>query len=69
MTHQFAIMKTPVRVTGATPAGQPLAQSPQLNPGDHATVSATLATGSYELVCLMPGHYGAGQHLAFTVTG
>ncbi|MGZ4294899.1 MAG: multicopper oxidase domain-containing protein [Solirubrobacteraceae bacterium] len=69
MTHQFAIMKTPVKITGGTPAGQPLAQSPQLNPGDHATVSATLAAGSYELVCLMPGHYGAGQHLAFTVTG
>jgi uncharacterized cupredoxin-like copper-binding protein len=69
MTHQFAIMKAPVKVSGGTLSGQPLAQSPQLNPGDHATVSATLPAGSYELVCLMPGHYGAGQHLAFTVTG
>jgi uncharacterized cupredoxin-like copper-binding protein len=68
MTHQFAIVKTPVQLSGAVPA-KPLAQSPQLNPGDHATVSATLAAGSYELVCLMPGHYGAGQHMAFTVTG
>jgi uncharacterized cupredoxin-like copper-binding protein len=69
MTHQFAIMKAPVKVNGAIPAGQTLAQSAQLNVGDHATVSATLPAGSYELVCLMPGHYGAGQHLAFTVTG
>jgi uncharacterized cupredoxin-like copper-binding protein len=69
MTHQFAIMKAPVKVNGGTLVGQPLAQSPQLSPGDHATVSATLRAGSYELVCLMPGHYLAGQHLAFTVTG
>jgi uncharacterized cupredoxin-like copper-binding protein len=24
--------------------------------------------GRYELVCLMPGHYAAGQHQTFTVT-
>jgi len=69
MTHQFAIVKAPVKLRGASIAGQTLAESPQLNPGDHATVSATLAAGSYELVCLMPGHYAAGQHLGFTVTG
>jgi uncharacterized cupredoxin-like copper-binding protein len=69
MTHQVAIMKAPVTLNGAIPAGKPLAESGQLNPGDNATVSAALAAGKYELVCLMPGHYGAGQHLAFTVTG
>lgn len=25
--------------------------------------------GRYELVCLEPGHYAAGQHMAFTVAG
>jgi uncharacterized cupredoxin-like copper-binding protein len=30
-------------------------------------VTATLAAGTYELACLMPGHYSAGQHETFTV--
>lgn len=69
MTHWFGIMKAPVTLNGGTFTAKPLAQSAQLNPGQSATVTANLAPGSYELVCLMPGHYGAGQHIAFTVTG
>lgn len=69
MTHWFGIMKAPVALSQGNFTAKPLAQSSQLNPGQTATVTANLAAGSYELVCLMPGHYGAGQHLAFTVTG
>jgi uncharacterized cupredoxin-like copper-binding protein len=29
---------------------------------------ADLTPGHYEFVCFMPGHYAAGQHLAFTVS-
>jgi uncharacterized cupredoxin-like copper-binding protein len=47
---------------------KPLAQSMQLGAGRTAKVSVKLSAGRYELVCLMPGHYAAGQHLAFTVT-
>jgi uncharacterized cupredoxin-like copper-binding protein len=68
MAHWFGIVKAPATLQHGTLAGKPLAQSPQLNPGQTATVSANLTPGSYELVCLMPGHYAAGQHLAFTVT-
>jgi uncharacterized cupredoxin-like copper-binding protein len=32
-------------------------------------VSVNLKPGSYELVCIMPGHYQAGQHIPFKVTG
>ncbi|HET9103714.1 MAG TPA: multicopper oxidase domain-containing protein [Solirubrobacteraceae bacterium] len=69
MTHWFGIMKAPVALSGGNFTAKPLAQSAQLSPGQSATVTAHLPAGSYELVCLMPGHYGAGQHMAFTVTG
>ncbi|HSC04053.1 MAG TPA: cupredoxin domain-containing protein [Solirubrobacteraceae bacterium] len=69
MTHWFGIMKAPVALKGGAFTAKALAQSAQLNPGQTATVAANLAPGSYELVCLMPGHYGAGQHIPFTVTG
>jgi uncharacterized cupredoxin-like copper-binding protein len=71
MPHWFAIAKAPVKLdSGGTPAASSIvAKSAELSPGASATVTATLAPGSYELVCLMPGHYSAGQHAAFTVTG
>jgi uncharacterized cupredoxin-like copper-binding protein len=69
MTHWFGIMRTPVVLKAGALIAKPVASSPQLNPGQSATVTATLAPGSYQLVCLMPGHYSAGQHLAFTVRG
>jgi uncharacterized cupredoxin-like copper-binding protein len=72
MPHWFAIMKTPVKMASAgTPdAGAAIAKTGgALNPGGSEQVTATLAAGSYELVCLEPGHYAAGQHAAFTVTG
>ena len=36
--------------------------------GDAETLTADLEPGAYELVCLVPGHYMAGQTLKFTVT-
>jgi uncharacterized cupredoxin-like copper-binding protein len=72
MPHWFAILKTPVKMASAgTPdAGAALAKTTgPVNPGASEQVTATLAAGSYELVCLEPGHYAAGQHTAFTVTG
>ena len=67
MVHWFAIMKDPVVLSGGNFTEKPVAETSQLSPGQSATVSAKLAPGSYQLVCLMPGHYGAGQHMAFTV--
>jgi uncharacterized cupredoxin-like copper-binding protein len=46
-----------------------LAKTETLNAGATATVTANLKPGRYELVCLEPGHYAAGQHTSFTVTG
>jgi uncharacterized cupredoxin-like copper-binding protein len=36
--------------------------------GESETLTADLEPGDYELVCLVPGHYMAGQTLKFTVT-
>ncbi|HEX6458040.1 MAG TPA: multicopper oxidase domain-containing protein [Thermoleophilaceae bacterium] len=66
--HQFAIVRAPAQLNAGVPSGA-LAKSPQLMGGKSATVSATLKPGSYELVCIMPGHYQAGQHIPFTVSG
>ena len=71
MAHWFAIAKTPVKIdpSGTPAAGSIIAKSAELSPGASATLTAVLAPGGYELVCLMPGHYAAGQHVAFTATG
>jgi len=45
-----------------------LAKSAELSPGQSGTMAVTLSPGTYELVCLEPGHYNAGQHETFTVT-
>jgi uncharacterized cupredoxin-like copper-binding protein len=68
--HQFAIGRDPLSMDGAEPAASAaLVKSGMLNSGDSATVSAKLAPGNYVLYCLMAGHYAAGQHTRFTVTG
>jgi uncharacterized cupredoxin-like copper-binding protein len=38
-----------------------------LAPGASKTVSVKLKAGHYALVCNLPGHYSAGQHIDFTV--
>jgi uncharacterized cupredoxin-like copper-binding protein len=69
MDHWFGIMRAPVVLKdGLLDSSAVLAKSSDLTPGQAATVSATLAPGTYELVCLMPGHYSAGQHETFTVS-
>jgi uncharacterized cupredoxin-like copper-binding protein len=71
MAHWFAIAKSPVKIdpSGTPAASGIIAKSAELSPGASATLTATLAPGGYELVCLMAGHYASGQHVAFTVTG
>jgi uncharacterized cupredoxin-like copper-binding protein len=69
MPHWFGVIKAPGTVSNGMLVSKPIVQSAQLSPGASATLSVKLTAGSYELVCLMPGHYAAGQHMAFTVTG
>jgi uncharacterized cupredoxin-like copper-binding protein len=65
--HGMAMALTPVDAAG--PAEDALlAQGKQLAGGATDLITADLKPGSYELVCFLPGHYAAGQKLAFEVT-
>jgi uncharacterized cupredoxin-like copper-binding protein len=70
MAHWLAIVKAPAKLDSAgTPEASTLiAKSAELSPSAAGTATAILAPGSYELVCIEPGHYAAGQHAPFTVT-
>ncbi len=48
--------------TGGQGAGQ------GIRPGSSGWVTLTLAPGHYELVCNLPGHYGAGMYTELTVS-
>jgi FtsP/CotA-like multicopper oxidase with cupredoxin domain len=67
--HGFAIAKTPVKAPGgALDESGFVAEGEHLSPGGSESVTADLVPGRYELVCHVPGHYMAGQHIPFTVT-
>jgi uncharacterized cupredoxin-like copper-binding protein len=40
----------------------------ELKPGRAGRTTLALKPGNYQLFCNVPGHYAAGQHVAFTVT-
>lgn len=44
-----------------------VAESPDLAGGESDEIVATLEAGSYALICNIPGHYGSGMSIAFTV--
>jgi uncharacterized cupredoxin-like copper-binding protein len=44
-----------------------LGETGDLAPGASKTVSVKLKAGHYALICNLPGHYSAGQHIDFTV--
>jgi uncharacterized cupredoxin-like copper-binding protein len=70
MNHWLGIMKAPVAMKdGLLDPAAVLAKSAELTPGQAGTMAANLTPGTYQLVCLEPGHYSAGQHETFTVTG
>jgi nitrite reductase (NO-forming) len=66
--HGFAIVKAPAKLEGGMVDHHSLlAEGKVLSGGQSETISATLKPGSYELICHVPGHYMAGQHIPFTV--
>jgi uncharacterized cupredoxin-like copper-binding protein len=68
--HTFAIGADPLAMDGDAPADSAvIAKGGMLHNGDSETVTADLKPGKYVLYCLMSGHYAAGQHVPFTVTG
>jgi uncharacterized cupredoxin-like copper-binding protein len=67
--HGFAIVQAPAKLeSGMVDHHSLLAEGKVLSGGQSETVSANLKPGSYELICHVPGHYMAGQHIPFKVT-
>jgi FtsP/CotA-like multicopper oxidase with cupredoxin domain len=66
--HGMAMALTPVSAPGGMldEAGL-LTKGKELGAGESDTITADLKPGKYELVCFLPGHYAAGQKLAFEV--
>ena len=68
--HGLAIAPAPVAAPGGMlDEGSLLGKGEELAGGESGLVTAELKPGAYELVCFLPGHYAAGQKLAFEVTG
>ena len=66
--HGFAIVPAPAKVSGGmVDESTFVASGDHLEPGASGSVSANLKPGAYELICHMPGHYAAGQHMTFQV--
>ena len=67
-THGMALAVQPVTAEGGMlDESTLLGKGGELASGESETVTVELEPGSYELVCFVPGHYAAGQKLAFTV--
>src|SRR5215217_3699304 len=66
--HGMAMALTPVSAPGGMldEAGL-VTKGKELAAGESGTITADLKPGAYELVCFLPGHYAAGQKLAFEV--
>ena len=64
--HGMAMAVQPVKADGGMlDEAALLAKGKELAGGESETVSVDLKPGTYELVCFIPGHYAAGQKLAF----
>lgn len=74
--HQLVVIKTDIPqnqipVDPAKPATvtEPgfIMQTPIINPGGTATLTMTLGSGKYVLMCNQPAHYLIGMHIGFTI--
>lgn len=74
--HQLVVLKTDIAQNQIPPnPTQPgtmaepgfVAQTPLLNPGGSFTLTLTLASGNYVLMCNQPAHYLIGMHTGFIV--
>jgi uncharacterized cupredoxin-like copper-binding protein len=65
LDHEWLIVPQGVKDASKALVGL---QPDKLTPGATVTVDYTFTSpGSYEMVCLLPGHYDAGMHTPITV--
>jgi uncharacterized cupredoxin-like copper-binding protein len=73
MTHEFVVLRTAKAAAGlGTPSGRAdeagnVGETGDMRPGAAKTLHLRLPAGHYALICNLPGHYMAGQHVDFTV--
>ena len=76
VAHQLVVLKTdiaqnqiPVSTTSPGTVTQPgfLGTTALINPGGSATLTLSLTSGNYVLLCNQPAHYLIGMHTAFKV--
>lgn len=78
-THEFVVFKTdlaedqlPTDDNGdveETGTGVELVdEAEEIEGGSDTSLSVNLATGSYVVICNLPGHYRQGMHAGFTVS-
>jgi uncharacterized cupredoxin-like copper-binding protein len=71
LVHEMIVSKAPVAFpSGAAKASEKtsVGEVAELQPGTSGQTKLNLTPGTYVLYCNVPGHYAAGQHIAFTVT-
>lgn len=77
--HEFLVVRTDVapgeltvgddaRFSESNPVLTVVDEIPEWGPGQTKTLSVDLGSGSYQLVCNLPGHYRLGMWLGFTVS-
>lgn len=70
--HEFVVLHTDkpagslLKGARADEAGN-VGETGDLAPGAAKTISLKLSAGHYALICNLPGHYRAGQHIDFNV--
>lgn len=77
--HEFLVVRTDVapgeitvgddaRFSETNPVLTVVDEIPEWGPGQTKTLSVDLESGSYQLVCNLPGHYRLGMWVGFTVS-
>lgn len=71
VTHELMIERMPIKMDGPGRPNEDAAQGmiDDMKPGASGKMTLNLKPGTYVLFCNVPGHYAAGQHIRFTVTG
>jgi uncharacterized cupredoxin-like copper-binding protein len=71
LVHEMIVGKAPIKgplTTGKMSEATKVGEVAELKPGAAGSVKLSLKPGRYVLFCNVPGHFAAGQHVAFTVT-
>jgi uncharacterized cupredoxin-like copper-binding protein len=71
VTHELMVERMPLKMDGPGRPNEEAAQGmiEDMEPGASGKMTLKLTPGNYALFCNVTGHYAAGQHIGFTVTG